>query len=631
MLDIRRLQNGVQVLPRPDGSTAPTLQGELAVSSVDGNLYYNNGSSSSPINTSSNVATLTNKTIAVGSNHITSTVNTAAQFNASTGDLESSVTTDTELSYVHGVTSSIQAQLNAITGAAIDSLIGDVSATGPGAAAATVNSVGGSSAANIHSAELAANAATNLNTPSTIVKRDSSGNFSAGTITATLSGNATNVSGVVAIVNGGTGQTTANAAYGALSPMTTTGDIEYESAPGVASRLPIGLTNQLLSVSAGGIPHWSTFTALTNPMTSTGDLIYSSDNLGTPTRLPIGTAGQVLEVVAGIPTWTTPASPVPSGTISPYGGTIVNTAVITAQSNTSTNSEALTLSTQFWGQSFTTTSAIPLASVILNLNYTGGTGPTGTMTVQVYTSSAGVPGTLIATSNSVNANTIIGGGSSITFPFSAGTNLANSTQYVFILNSSGIVFNGSAIGVRADGTNPYGGGTEVFSSNSGGSYITTSNDLQFQVVSSTLPPPTGYLFCDGTSYLIATYPALAAALFDPFTGNYAYGSVDSTHFNVPTGTGLFLRGADPTGVNDPDFASRTAIQTGGNTGGNVGSFQADQFGSHSHVISLHGNSPVVTAFVASSAGVQASTGATNNTGGNQTNPKNIYVNYIIKT
>lgn len=56
--------------------------------------------------------------------------------------------------------------------------------------ALTVASVGGSSASNIHLAELAANAATNLDTVSTIVKRDGSGNFSAGTITASLTGHA---------------------------------------------------------------------------------------------------------------------------------------------------------------------------------------------------------------------------------------------------------------------------------------------------------------------------------------------------------------------------------------------------------------------------------------------------------
>ena len=51
------------------------------------------------------------------------------------------------------------------------------------------------------------NAATNANTASTLVKRDGSGNFSAGTITATLTGTATNVTGTVAVANGGTGIT----------------------------------------------------------------------------------------------------------------------------------------------------------------------------------------------------------------------------------------------------------------------------------------------------------------------------------------------------------------------------------------------------------------------------------------
>lgn len=63
------------------------------------------------------------------------------------------------------------------SGSYITALTGDVSASGPGSAAATVNSVGGSSAASIHSAELLANAATPLIIADTIVKRDSSGDF----------------------------------------------------------------------------------------------------------------------------------------------------------------------------------------------------------------------------------------------------------------------------------------------------------------------------------------------------------------------------------------------------------------------------------------------------------------------
>lgn len=80
----------------------------------------------------------------------------------------------------------------------------DVTANGPGAVPATVNSVGGSSAANIHTAELAANAATSSNTPNTIVKRDGSGNFSAGTITANLTGNATGITAQVISINSNT-------------------------------------------------------------------------------------------------------------------------------------------------------------------------------------------------------------------------------------------------------------------------------------------------------------------------------------------------------------------------------------------------------------------------------------------
>jgi hypothetical protein len=63
-----------------------------------------------------------------------------------------------------------------------------------------------------------ATTATSSNTTSAIVSRDISGNFSAGIITANLNGIANNVSGVVDIVNGGTGETTAAAAINALLP-----------------------------------------------------------------------------------------------------------------------------------------------------------------------------------------------------------------------------------------------------------------------------------------------------------------------------------------------------------------------------------------------------------------------------
>ena len=84
--------------------------------------------------------------------------------------------------------------------------------------------------------------------------------FSAGTTGFTPSSatsGAVTLAGTLAIANGGTGQTTANAAYNALSPMTTTGDIEYRNGSSVATRLPIGTTGQVLTVAAG-VPSWAT-------------------------------------------------------------------------------------------------------------------------------------------------------------------------------------------------------------------------------------------------------------------------------------------------------------------------------------------------------------------------------------
>lgn len=45
---------------------------------------------------------------------------------------------------------------------------------------------------------------------------------------------------------------------------------------------------------------------MTNPMTTTGDTIYSSSG-STPARLGIGSTGQVLTVAGGVPTWATAA------------------------------------------------------------------------------------------------------------------------------------------------------------------------------------------------------------------------------------------------------------------------------------------------------------------------------------
>jgi hypothetical protein len=66
----------------------------------------------------------------------------------------------------------------------------------------------------------------------------------------------THVSGTLAIGNGGTGQTTASAAFNALSPITTTGDLIIGNGAGSATRLPIGTSGYLLT-SNGTTAAWT--------------------------------------------------------------------------------------------------------------------------------------------------------------------------------------------------------------------------------------------------------------------------------------------------------------------------------------------------------------------------------------
>ena len=79
-----------------------------------------------------------------------------------------------------------------------------------------------------------------------------------------IGGNASNVTGTIAIANGGTGQTTKAAAFNALSPMTTAGDIIYGGTSGTGTRLGIGTSGQVLTVNVGGNPSWASPSGITD-------------------------------------------------------------------------------------------------------------------------------------------------------------------------------------------------------------------------------------------------------------------------------------------------------------------------------------------------------------------------------
>jgi hypothetical protein len=142
------------------------------------------------------------------------------------------------------------------------------------------------------------------------------------------------------IANGGTGQTTAAAAFNALSPITSTGDLIIGNGANSATRLAIGTNGYVLTsngttaswaASTGGVTSFQTSLSGLTPNTGTGgavtlagtlgatsggttqstyitgDILYSSAT-NTLSKLGIGSTGQVLTVSAGgVPTWSAAA------------------------------------------------------------------------------------------------------------------------------------------------------------------------------------------------------------------------------------------------------------------------------------------------------------------------------------
>lgn len=82
--------------------------------------------------------------------------------------------------------------------------------------------------------------------------------------------------------------------------------------------------------------------------------------------------------------------------------------------------------------------------------------------------------------------------------------------------------------------------------------------------------PAGFLLCNGAAISRSAYSKLFEAI------GTAHGSGDgSTTFHLPDYRGRFLRGTDGGVARDPDRASRTAANSGGNTGDAVGSVQGN--------------------------------------------------------
>jgi hypothetical protein len=95
-------------------------------------------------------------------------------------------------------------------------------------------------------------------------------------------------------------------------------------------------------------------TGMVNPMTTTGDTIYSSSG-STPARLGIGSTGQVLTVSGGLPSWQTPAG---------GGGKVLQ--VVMGQTTTSMTSTSTTLADTNLSASITPSSTSSKVLVLIS-------------------------------------------------------------------------------------------------------------------------------------------------------------------------------------------------------------------------------------------------------------------------
>lgn len=156
---------------------------------------------------------------------------------------------------------------------------------------------------------------------------------------------------------------------------------------------------------------------------------------------------------------------------------------------------------------------------------------------------------------------------------------------------------------------------------------------------STETPPTGFLECDGSSLLRATYADLFAII------GTDYGYADATHFNLPDYRGEFLRGWAHGDTADPDRATRTD-RGDGVVGDHVGTKQDDMYGSHYHYMAADENVSEIYStynylaaqgtylgdnkYILNSTSTTPTVLRTQSKGSNQTAPQNVNVMFCIK-
>ena len=253
--------------------------------------------------------------------------------------------------------------------------------------------------------------------------------FSAGTTgftPSTASSGAITLAGTLAVANGGTGQTTAGAAFNALSPITTAGDLILGDGTNSATRLGIGANGYLLTSNgttaswaaapAGGVTTFAGGTTGLTPASPTSGAISLAGTLAVAnggTGLTSGTSGGILAYTAT--------------------GTLASSALLAANALMVGGGAGVAPSTVTTGTGVVTALGVNTGTAGAFVVNGGalGTPSSGTVTNLTGTASININGTVGATTASTGAFTTVSATGVITSTVTTGTapfTVASTTQ-----------------------------------------------------------------------------------------------------------------------------------------------------------------------------------------------------------
>jgi trimeric autotransporter adhesin len=422
----------------------------------------------------------------------------------------------------------------------ITALTGDVTATGPGSVAASLVATSNSTL-------------TTLSGLTTASSLSSVGTITSGTWNATT----------IAILHGGTGQTTQTAAFNALSPLTTTGDIIYYNGTNNV-RLAAGANGTYLNISAG-IPAWVSVTGFgitypnaTSEYAVNATLGFSGANntifgIGAGATLSTGANTTLIGYNAG--------TAINSGIQNTVVGSTAGGAIVTGSNNVIAGYNS--------ANGHTGSSAVFLGSPITG--FTSGTGNIGI--------GAQVSGTAATSAQTLIGYQAAGGGTSATGVGYQTTAQVNGTAVGYLSNAgnSGAAFgaNSTSIGVTGGTTFGYNtsckaGGIAIgFDATSGfanslvfGAGLATAADTATNQV--TFGNATNSLkdFYLGSGAAAVASPSNTTIQPTPASGTNIAGATNTLRGGVSTGSGVggsIIFQTTPTGTSGTTANTQTTV------------------------------------------------------------------------